>query len=117
MEPKTLRGALYHDPPSKFFIPPLSYAGPSIPPAAPAPLAHIHHAHYYELAQPPAIPASSTTPFYDHMTYYTIEPLDHVMEDVEPGAASPRDVDMQGPLMPKTLSPDSDGLPFYPKYV
>jgi hypothetical protein len=39
------------------------------------------------------------------------------MEDVEPGATSPRDMDMQGPLMPKTPSPDSDGLPFYPKYV
>jgi hypothetical protein len=51
------------------------------------------------------------------MTYYTVEPLDHVMEDVEPGAASPRDVDMQGPPMPKTPSPDSDGLPFHPKYL
>jgi hypothetical protein len=51
------------------------------------------------------------------MTYYTIEPLDHIMDDVEPRAASPRDVDMQGSTMPKTLSPDSDGLPFYPKYV
>jgi hypothetical protein len=51
------------------------------------------------------------------MTYYTVEPLDHVMEDVEPEAASPGDVDMQGSTMPKTSSPDSDGLPFHPKYV
>jgi hypothetical protein len=50
------------------------------------------------------------------MTYYTVEPLDHVMEDIEPGAASPQDVDMQGPLMPKTPSPESDGLLFHPKY-
>jgi hypothetical protein len=39
------------------------------------------------------------------------------MEDVKPRAASPRDVDMQGTPMPKTPSPDSDGLPFHPKYV
>jgi hypothetical protein len=39
------------------------------------------------------------------------------MEDVEPGAASPRDVDMQGSTMPKTPSPESDGLPFHPKYL
>jgi hypothetical protein len=51
------------------------------------------------------------------MTYYTVEPLDHVMEDVEPRAASPRDVDMQRSTMPKTPSPDSDGLPFHPKYL
>jgi hypothetical protein len=51
------------------------------------------------------------------MTYYTVEPLDHVMEDVEPRAASPRDVDMQGSTMPKTSSPDSDGSPFHPKYI
>jgi hypothetical protein len=39
------------------------------------------------------------------------------MEDAEPGAASPRDMDMQGPLMPKTPSLDSDGLLFHPKYL
>jgi hypothetical protein len=50
------------------------------------------------------------------MTYYTVEPLDHVIEDLEPRAASPRDVDMQGSTMPKTPSPDSNGLPFHPKY-
>jgi hypothetical protein len=122
-----------HDP-SKFFIPPPLYAGPSAAPAAPAPLAQSHHVHppHYAPAQPPIISASHatpapvqpptvstshTTPFYDQMTYYTIEPPDHIMEDVEPGAASPRDVDMQGPPMPKTPSPDSDGLPFHPKYV
>jgi hypothetical protein len=50
------------------------------------------------------------------MTHYTVEPLDHVMEDVEPRAVSPRDVDMQGSTMPKTPSSESDGLPFHPKY-
>jgi hypothetical protein len=49
------------------------------------------------------------------MPYYTAEPLDHVMEDIEPGAASLRDVDMQRPFMPKTPSPDSGRLPFHPK--
>jgi hypothetical protein len=109
-------GGWCHDSPSKFFISPLSYAGPSIAaPSAPAPLAQSHHVHPPHYAAP-AIPASSTTPFYDQTTYYTIKPLDHVMEDVEPGAASPRDVDMQGSTMPKTPSPESDGLPFHPKY-
>jgi hypothetical protein len=107
---------LCHDLPSKFFIPPLSYAGPSVAPAAPAPLAQSHHVYPPHYATP-AIPTSHATPFYDQTTYYTVEPLDHIMEDVEPGAASPRDVDMQGPTMLKTPSPDSDGLPFHPKYM
>jgi hypothetical protein len=110
------RGTCCHDPPSKFSFPPASYAGPSIAPAAPAPLAQSHHVQYHAPDQPPAIPASSTTPFYDQMTYYTVEPLDHIMEDIELRPASPRDMDMQGSTMLKTPSPDSNGLPFHPKY-
>jgi hypothetical protein len=107
-----------HDPPSKFFIPPPSYAGPSTAPAAPAyptpaapePLAQNHHVQYQ-------LPPKSSLPFYDQTTFYSVEPLDHVMEDVEPRAASPRDVDMQRPNVPDTPSPgESDGLPFHPKY-
>jgi hypothetical protein len=43
-------------------------------------------------------------PFYDQTTYYTVDPLDHVMDDIEPGAASPRDMDMQEPHVPDTPS-------------
>jgi hypothetical protein len=40
------------------------------------------------------------------------------MDDIEPRAASPRDMDMQGPYVPDTPSPgESDGLPFHPKYT
>jgi hypothetical protein len=118
--PKPLRGASCHDPPSKFFIPPSSYAGPSTAPAAPAypapvapePLTQSHHAAY----QSP--PKSSMPPLYHQTTFDSIEPLDHVMEDAEPGAASPRDMDMQGPYVLDTPSSgESDGLPFHPKYV
>jgi hypothetical protein len=61
-------------------------------------------------------------PLYHEMTFDTTEPLDHIMEDIEPGAASPRDVDMQRPSMPSTPSSvplsagESDGLPFHPKH-
>jgi hypothetical protein len=109
--------------PSKFLSPPPPLSGPSAASAAPAPLAQTHHVHptHYTPAQPPFQPLSygqTTNPFHDsHTFYYTTEPLDHIMEDVEPRAASPGDVDMQGPLMLKTPSPDSDGLPFHPKYL
>jgi hypothetical protein len=107
---------------SKFFIPPPSFPGPSAA-AAPAPLAQHHYVHplHYVTPAQPSVPAEEHLLLYHQYdpqtTYYTIEPLDHIMEDVEPGAASPRDMDMQGPTMPKTLSPDSDGLPFHPKYL
>jgi hypothetical protein len=56
-------------------------------------------------------------PLYHQMTFNPTEPLDYVMDDAEPGAASSRDIDMQGPLMPDTPSSgESDGLPFHPKY-
>jgi hypothetical protein len=91
--PKPLRGASCHDPPPQFFIPPSSYAGPSTTPSAPAaapayhvPVAPAHHAPVH--LHVPEAPASHT-PFYDQTTYYTIEPLDHIMEDAEPGAVSP----------------------------
>jgi hypothetical protein len=108
-----------HDPASKFFIPPPSYTGPSAAPAAPAyyapaapePLAQSHHVQYQS-------PPKSSLLFYDQTTFYSAEPLDHIMEDVEPRAASPRDVDMQRPHVPDTPSSgESDGLPFHPKYV
>jgi hypothetical protein len=60
---------------------------------------------------------------YHEMTFDPVEPPDHIMEDVEPGAASPRDMDMQRPFVPDTPSPvtlspgESDGLPFHPKYT
>src|SRR5947208_5569883 len=96
-----------HDPASKFFIPPPTYAGPSTTPAAPAypapaapaPLAQSHHVAY----QSP--PTSSMPPLYDQTTYDSVEPLDHIIEDAEPRAASPRDTDMQGPHVPDTPSP------------
>jgi hypothetical protein len=57
-------------------------------------------------------------PLYHQTTYHSTEPLDHVMEDVEHRAASPRDMDMQRPYVPDTPSSgESDGLPFHPKYV
>jgi hypothetical protein len=62
-------------------------------------------------------------PLYDQTTFHSAEPLDHVMGDIEPRAASPRDMDMQGPPMPNAPSPvtllpgESDGLPFHPKYT
>jgi hypothetical protein len=86
-----------HDPPSKFFIPSSSYTGPSTAPAAPAPAAPAAPAYHTPVAPAhhapvhlhiPEAPASHT-PFYDQTTYYTVEPLNHVMEDAEPGAASP----------------------------
>jgi hypothetical protein len=63
-------------------------------------------------------------PLYHQMTFHSTEPLDYVMDDAEPGAVSPRDVDMQRPTMPSTPSSgsthlssgESDGLPFHPKY-
>jgi hypothetical protein len=109
-----------HDPASKFFIPPLSYAGPSTAPAAPAypapaapePLAQSHHVAYQSPSK------SSMPPLYHQTTFHPDEPLDYVMEDAEPRAASPRDMDMQGPYVPDTPSSgESDGLPFHPKYV
>lgn len=60
---------------------------------------------------------------YHETTFHSTEPLDYVMDDAEPRAVSPRDMDMQGPYVPDTsppttLSPgESDGLPFHPKYV
>jgi hypothetical protein len=108
-----------HDPPSNFLFSPSLYTGPSTAPAAsayyapaaPAPLTQSHHVKY----QSP--PASSMPPLYDQTTYNSIEPLDHVMEDIEPRAASSRNTDMQGPHVPDTPSPgESDGLPFHPKY-
>jgi hypothetical protein len=52
------------------------------------------------------------------MTFDPIKPLDHIMEDAEPGAASPRDMDMQGPYVLNTPSSgESNRLPFHPKYV
>jgi hypothetical protein len=51
----------------------------------------VHHAPIH-LHVPEA--SASYTPFYDQTTYYTIEPLDHVMEDVKHRPASPQDVDM-----------------------
>jgi hypothetical protein len=52
------------------------------------------------------------------MTFHSVEPLDYVMGDAEPRAASPRDTDMQEPHVPDTPSSgESDGLPFHPKYV
>jgi hypothetical protein len=75
-----------------------------------------HHVAY----QSP--PASSMPPLYDQTTFDSVESPDHIMEDVEPGAASPRDMDMQRPSVlstpsPVTLSPgESNGLPFHPKY-
>jgi hypothetical protein len=110
-----------HDPAPKFFIPPPSYAGPSTAPAAPAypiPAAPITQSHHVAYQSPP----KDSLPFYDQTTFHSDEPLDHVMDDVELRAASPRDVDMQRPSVlstpsPVTLSPgESDGLPFHPKY-
>jgi hypothetical protein len=113
VEPKLLRGVSCHDP-SKFFIPPPPSAGPSVAPSAPAPLTQMH----YALIQPPVIPASRTLSLHNPQTaYYTVEPPDHIMEDIEPGATTPRDVDMQGPSVPKTPSLDSNRLPFHPKYL
>jgi hypothetical protein len=57
-------------------------------------------------------------PLYYETTFDSTESPDHVMEDIEPGTASPRDLDMQGPYVPDTSSSgESDGLPFHPKYV
>jgi hypothetical protein len=57
-------------------------------------------------------------PLYHQMTFDTVESPDHVMEDIELGAASPGDVDMQRPHVPNTPSSgESDRLPFHPKYV
>jgi hypothetical protein len=54
---------------------------------------------------------------YHETTFHSTEPLDYVMDDSEPRAASPRDMDMQGPYVPDTPSSgESDGLPFHPKY-
>jgi hypothetical protein len=56
-------------------------------------------------------------PLYHQTTFDSTEPLDYVMDNAEPGATSPRDMDMQGPPMPDTPSSgESDGLPFHPKY-
>jgi hypothetical protein len=61
-------------------------------------------------------------PLYHQTTFNPTEPLDYIMDDAEPRAASPRDMDVQGPYVldtssPGTLSPgESDGLPFHPKY-
>jgi hypothetical protein len=55
---------------------------------------------------------------YDQTTFDPTEPLDHVMDDIELRAASPRDMDLQGPYVPDaSSSEESDGLPFHPKYV
>jgi hypothetical protein len=118
-------GLACHDPPSNFLFPPLSHAGPSAAPAAPAypaPIAPVYNAlasHHVTYQSPPK---ESMPPLYDQMTFDSIEDPDHVMDDIEPGAASPRDVDMQRPSVPSTPSSvplssgESDGLPFHPRY-
>src|SRR5947208_354588 len=115
-----------HDPPANFYFPPSSHAGPSAAPAAPAhpaPVAPVYQApasHHVAYQSPPR---ESMPPLYHSTTYHPTEPLDYVMEDAEPRAASPRDMDMQGPYVPSTPSPatllpgESDGLPFHPKYT
>jgi hypothetical protein len=46
-----------------------------------------------------------------------MESDDIVMEDLDQEAAGQEDVDMQGPLMLHTPSPDSNRLLFHPKYL
>jgi hypothetical protein len=110
-----------HDPPGNFNFPPSSYAGPSAAPAYPTPVAP---ASYHVTYQSP--PKESMPALYHETTFHPTESPDYVMGDVEPGATSPGDVDMQRPTMPSTPSSDpssvplsageSDGLPFHPKY-
>jgi hypothetical protein len=114
-----------HDPPSNFYFPPSSHAGPSAAPAAPAyptPAAPVYQppvSHHVAYQSPPR---ESMPPLYHQTTFDPTEPLNYVMDDAEPRAASPRDMDMQGPYVPDTSSPvtlspgESDGLPFHPKY-
>src|SRR5947208_1240298 len=113
--------AICHDPPANFYLPSSSHAGPSAAPTAPAypaPVAPVYQApasHYVAYQSPPK---ESMPALYHETTFDPTEPLDYVMDDAEPRAASPRDVDMQGPYVPDTPSSgESDGLPFHPKYV
>jgi hypothetical protein len=59
-----------------------------------------------------AIPLHIPEPF-----DYIPESIDHVIEDADQEATGQGDMDMQGPFMLHIPSPDSDGLPFYPKYL
>src|SRR5947208_4064210 len=101
--PKPLRGASCHDPPANFYFPPSSHAGPSADTAAPAdpaypargaPLYQTPASHHVAYQSPPK---ESMPALYHETTFHSDEPLDHVMEDAEPRAASPRDMNMQRP--------------------
>jgi hypothetical protein len=125
----SVRHSPCHDPPPNFLFSPSPHAGPSAAPAAPAypaPVAPVYQApasHHVAYQSPPK---ESMPPLYHETTFHSDESPDHVMEDAEPGAASPRDVDMQRPSMPSTPSSDpssvplsageSDGLPFHPRH-
>jgi hypothetical protein len=94
-------------------------AAPAYPTLAPAPAHQAPASHHVAYQSPPR---DSMPPLYDQTTFDPVEPLDHAMEDIEPGAASPRDMDMQRPSVPSTSSSvplsagESNRLPFHPKY-
>jgi hypothetical protein len=100
--------------PAKFIFPPLPLSGPSA--AAPAPLAqnyNVHPTYYAAPAQPPV----QLSP----LSYYQDTVPLHIPETSGYAPNAPKPTrgygDMQGSPMSHTTSPDSDELPFHPKYL